>query len=73
MIVWVADTAIWRKPLDENRILYTVVDAVTGAPLPGAQVQFFGWRQEHKGDRKFEMQTQQFTRRTDGRGQGDPA
>ncbi len=45
VIVWLADTAIVRKPLD-NQSLYFVADAVTGQPIPKANVEFFGWKQE---------------------------
>ncbi|HYF36354.1 MAG TPA: MG2 domain-containing protein, partial [Prosthecobacter sp.] len=34
---------------------YFVADAVTGAPVPGAAVKFFGWRQEWKDSRVFQQ------------------
>jgi len=45
ILVWVADTTIVRKPM-KGGWLYFVADAVTGAPVAGANVEFFGWRQE---------------------------
>jgi uncharacterized protein YfaS (alpha-2-macroglobulin family) len=44
IIVWVSDSVIVRKQLD-NQVLYYVADAVTGKPLPKADVEFFGWQQ----------------------------
>lgn len=44
VIVWLADTALVRKPLD-GQSLYFVADAVTGKPVPKANVEFLGWRQ----------------------------
>lgn len=43
-VVWVADTVIARKPLD-GAFLYFTADAVTGAPVAGAELEFFGYRQ----------------------------
>lgn len=44
IVLWVADTAIVKKPLD-GKILYYVADAVTGKPIAKANVEFFGWKQ----------------------------
>lgn len=43
IVVWVADTVIVRKNSD-GKLLYFVADALTGAPIAGAQVEFFGYR-----------------------------
>jgi hypothetical protein len=45
IIMWVADTAIVRKPMDKQ-IYCFVADAATGRPIPKANVEFFGYRQE---------------------------
>ncbi|HEX6961431.1 MAG TPA: MG2 domain-containing protein, partial [Lacipirellula sp.] len=45
VVVWIADTAIVKKPL-EKKALYYVADAVTGKPLPKCNVEFFGYWQE---------------------------
>ena len=45
VVVWVADTALVRKPLD-GQSMYFVADAVTGQPVAKANVEFFGWRQQ---------------------------
>ena len=46
IVLWLADTAIVRKPL-ADKSLYFVADAVTGAPLAKANVEFFGYRVKH--------------------------
>ncbi len=45
IVVWVADTALVKKPLDGQTLLYTA-DAVTGVPLARVNVECFGWKQE---------------------------
>ena len=45
ILVWVADTTIVKKPMDGGRALYFVADAVTGAPIAKANVEFFGFKQ----------------------------
>ena len=49
IVMWVADTAIVRKPMDKQ-IYCFVADAVTGRPIPKANVEFFGYRQEWIND-----------------------
>ncbi len=44
VIVWVDDMAILKKPLP-GKTYYFVADAVTGRPIPKANVEFFGWQQ----------------------------
>ena len=41
IVIWVADTAIVKKPLD-GKTYYFVADAVTGKPVAKANVEFFG-------------------------------
>ena len=74
-IIWLSDTAIVKKAL-EGKVLYYVADAVTGEPITGEAVEFFGWRQERlekeKGivlKRYYNVLTKKFTRTTDGDGQ----
>lgn len=68
IIVWLADTVIVKKPLD-GKSFYFVADAASGRPVAKANVEFFGWRQEHRGGRNFEVHTQQFAEFTDAAGQ----
>ena len=48
-VLWIADSVLVRKPLD-GRILFFVADARDGQPLPGIDVEFFGYRNEQIGD-----------------------
>ncbi len=59
IVLWVADTAIIQKQLN-GKSLYFVGDAVNGAPLPGTNVEFFGWQQRHLGGNRFQVVTSNF-------------
>jgi uncharacterized protein YfaS (alpha-2-macroglobulin family) len=68
IIVWLNDTVIAKKPLD-GKSYYFVADAVTGKPIAKADVEFFGWRQERRQGRQFDLSIQQFAEFTDADGQ----
>ncbi len=72
VIIWVADTVIVKKPLD-GKAMYFVADAVTGKPIDGANVEFFGWRQEsvpgRKGRNQYRVVTSNFAEKTNADGQ----
>ncbi len=74
IVVWVADTAIVRKPL-EGKSYHYVADAVTGAPVAKANVEFFGWRMEYRGKpgrpspHDYQVSIKQFAEHTDADGQ----
>lgn len=78
VIIWLSDTAIIKKPL-EGKTYYFVADAVTGQPIPRANVEFFGYRQEianqpkrgrkRGGARQYVVRTKNFAEHTDGDGQ----
>ena len=69
IIVWVADTAIVKKTL-KDETLYFVADAVTGAPVAKANLEFFGYKQRQVGNtNRFDVQTMNFAEVTDGDGQ----
>jgi uncharacterized protein YfaS (alpha-2-macroglobulin family) len=70
VIVWIADTALVRKPLD-GKSLHFVADAVTGQPIAKANVEFFGWRQEQvaPGKPQWKILTTNFAEFTDADGQ----
>jgi hypothetical protein len=57
IIVWVGDTVLLKKPLNGKTFLF-VADAVTGKPVPGAEVEFFGWRQVPTAPRRNEWKTE---------------
>lgn len=71
IILWLADTVISEKQLDQQKY-YFVADAVTGAPIPGATLDFFGYRQQHRRGRRYEVQTREFRQNSDTRGQVIP-
>ena len=68
IVVWLADTVIVKKPLDK-RHFYFVADAVTGAPIAKANLEFFGWRQEHIKDNNYRVTSKDFAEFTDADGQ----
>ncbi|MGY8768011.1 MAG: alpha-2-macroglobulin family protein [Pirellulales bacterium] len=68
-IAWVADTVIATKQLSGKK-LYYVADAVTGKPIEGANVEFFGYRQERvKNKNEYNIYTKNFAESTDELGQ----
>ena len=68
IIIWLADTALVRKPM-QSETLYYVADAVTGQPLEKANVEFFGYWQEHRDGKQYTVHTKQFAELTDAGGQ----
>jgi uncharacterized protein YfaS (alpha-2-macroglobulin family) len=73
IVLWVADTAIIKKPLDQQAYYY-VADAVHGQPLAKVNLEFFGYRQNwiensapHTGHE--EITTRNFAEFTDANGQ----
>jgi hypothetical protein len=68
IVLWVADTVIARKPL-AGKMHYFVADAVTGEPIPKANVEFFGWRGRNFAKNQFKVDTQNFAEFTDVAGQ----
>ncbi len=68
VVVFVEDTAILRKSV-EGKLLYIVVDAVTGGPLPNVNVEFFGWKTgwDNRG-RNQRIETANFAETTDNNG-----
>ncbi len=69
IILWVADTAIVKKPLEEETF-YFVADAVTGTPIAKANLEFFGCKQRQIGNsNRFAVDTANFAEVTDGDGQ----
>jgi len=55
VIIWLDDTAIVKKSID-GQVMYFVADAVTGKPLPGMQLEFFGWQQHRVKNTKRQYQ-----------------
>jgi uncharacterized protein YfaS (alpha-2-macroglobulin family) len=67
IVQWIDDLAIVKKPL-ADRAFYFVADAVTGAPVANANVEFFGWWQEYKDNRVIHH-TKNFAEKTNADGQ----
>lgn len=69
VVVWVADTVIVSKQLDEKR-LYYVADAVTGKPIEKANVEFFGYKVEQvRNQNRYSVLTKDFAEFTSRDGQ----
>ena len=71
IIIWVSDTAIVKKPLNEKSF-YFVGDALNGNPVDKANVEFFGYRVEYlpkpkllQPNRRYNVITKQFAEFTD--------
>ena len=72
IVLWVDDTAIVKKPLS-GKTYYFVADAVSGRPIPKANVEFFGWQQVYREKPvRYEVLTKQFAEFTDADGQVIP-
>ncbi len=73
-ILWLADTTIVRKPMGEQS-LYFVCDAVSGAPLIKANVEFLGYRVKYADNpaarprNSFDVIVDNFAEKTDKDGQ----
>ncbi|MDC0935782.1 MG2 domain-containing protein [Pirellulales bacterium] len=67
VVVWVTDTAIVKKQLD-GKALYYVADALTGQPLPGCNVEFFGFWHEQPKPKQLIVHTKSFSETTDKQG-----
>jgi uncharacterized protein YfaS (alpha-2-macroglobulin family) len=70
VIVWLSDTMILKKQLD-GQAYYFVADAVTGRPVPKADVEFFGWRQVQVAPNRnqWRVESTSFRQATDKDGQ----
>ncbi len=68
IVLWLADTAIVRKPM-QDKSYYYVADAVSGAPLAKANVEFFAFRQRRTDGKNYEVETKNFAEATDENGQ----
>ncbi|MDZ4849564.1 MAG: alpha-2-macroglobulin family protein [Pirellulaceae bacterium] len=67
-LVWIHDTSIVQKKLD-NKTLYYVADAITGLPIPNANVEFFGFAHEYNNGRAQPVKIANFAKKTSADGQ----
>ena len=68
VMVWIDDTALVQKQLDKSAY-YFVADAVSGKPVPGAAVEFFGFHQTWQNNQTMVTETDSFTETADADGQ----
>ncbi len=68
IIIWVADTVIVKKPL-QQQMLYYVADAVSGKVLPSVNLEFFGYRTRSiKGTNRYHIIHRDLKKETDKNG-----
>jgi uncharacterized protein YfaS (alpha-2-macroglobulin family) len=68
IILWLSDTAIVQKPMP-GKSFYYVADAVSGKPVAKANVEFFGFRQQHLDANDYQLDIEDFAEHTDKNGQ----
>ena len=72
IVIWLDDTVIVKKTL-EGKAYYFIADARTGAGIPGAAVDFFGWRMVPQpgknAPRENSLETRALSRKADDSGQ----
>ena len=70
VVVWVRDLVLLKRTENGGEVFY-LVDAASGQPAVG-ELEFFGYRADHlekpQGKRRFNITTDQFTRKTDENG-----
>ncbi|MDP6112294.1 MAG: MG2 domain-containing protein [Planctomycetota bacterium] len=67
IMMWLDDTLIVKKPLD-GEWWYYVADAITGQPIPGVKLNFFGYRRQWR-NRTLHTETKEFSAVTNSSGQ----
>jgi uncharacterized protein YfaS (alpha-2-macroglobulin family) len=69
IVVWLDDTVILKKPM-ADKSYYFVADARTGQPIPGADIDLFGWCFINEdGANRFHIETRSLAQKTDAEGQ----
>ena len=76
IVLWIHDTVLVRKNM-EDRTWFFAADAVSGRPLPGMNIDFFGFRRERPGESRRDKPrtttlTTAFAEFTDGQGTAIP-
>ncbi|HMP77919.1 MAG TPA: MG2 domain-containing protein [Pirellulaceae bacterium] len=68
VVLWIEDLALLRKP-GTDTYYYFVGDAVSGQPVAGANVEFFGWRTTWEQDGRVQrLETANFAENSDADG-----
>jgi uncharacterized protein YfaS (alpha-2-macroglobulin family) len=65
-VLWLSDLALARKTMGDHQVNY-VADAVSGEPVPGAALSFFGYRMRHDRNRP-DLETREFAETADKNG-----
>jgi alpha-2-macroglobulin len=68
IVLWLADMALVLKPMQTGR-LYLLADAVTGKPIVGANIEFFGFQVKQVARRSQTVRIANFAEQTDAGGQ----
>jgi alpha-2-macroglobulin len=69
IVVWVNDTVLVRKPL-KDKVYFFVADAVSGKPVAGANLEFFGYRTKwNRSGKNYTIYTDQFAEKAGEDGQ----
>ena len=69
IVVWLDDTVIVKKLMAE-KVYYFIADSRTGQPVPGADVELFGWRMvQVDGKNEYHVETKALSLTTDDLGQ----
>ncbi len=71
IVLWIADTALVRKSSSRGAI-YFLADAVTGQPISGANVEFFGYKRLDAPAKRIRVGTLDFAETSDADGQVVP-
>lgn len=71
IVLWISDTAILKKPL-ADKTLYFLADASSGRPLENVNVEFFGYKLEHRQQPGANTIIQQFALATNSDGMVTP-
>lgn len=66
-LMWIQDSVLTRKPGDAKQ-MYFLNDAVTGKPIAGANLEFFGFGNEPAKDGQFHMAVSSQAAKTDAMG-----
>jgi alpha-2-macroglobulin len=69
IVLWLADTVIVKKPLENGQTFIYIADAVSGDPVSGATIALFGWQQQYGQNNRVSITTRQSAAISDADGQ----
>ena len=71
IILWISDTALVHKRINGGD-LYYVADSVSGSPIAGANVEFFGYERRRVAKQQYRVDVRQFAELSNADGQVVP-